>query len=159
MHPAVEAVLTTGPPEKSQGRSYFNSFNSITEPNPQTHPHPHIHTPGHLIQITIYPKNQIWSLHFLLETPLATSYPQNELLVPLRGLHRYTFPALSSSLPGVAAPNVPVPCSSSSPCVRTCCILHSEYFSYPFPAWQTPLRPSRTWLRGWASEAVRSSHN
>ena len=40
MHPAVEAVLTTGPPGKSQGKSYFNSFNSITEQNPPAHPPP-----------------------------------------------------------------------------------------------------------------------
>ena len=38
MHPAVEAVLTTGPPGKSQGKSYFNSFNSITELNPPPPP-------------------------------------------------------------------------------------------------------------------------
>lgn len=104
-------------------------------------------------------KNQIWSLHSLLEIPHAASHPQHEALVPLWALQRppCTFLALSSALPAMAAPVVP--CSSSSPRVCTCCTLCSECLSRPFPAWQTPLQPSRTWLRGWASEAVRSFHN
>lgn len=40
----------------------------------------------HLIQTTIYPKHQIWSLHSLLEIPGASSHPQNEVLVPLWAL-------------------------------------------------------------------------
>lgn len=40
----------------------------------------------HLIQMTILPQTQIWSLHSMLKVPGASSHPRREVLVPLWAL-------------------------------------------------------------------------